>query len=83
MPIKKSLIQTWVFSKWTAFLFVILAGFLIFSWGQRSFAARQAPVQANTGGSPFSSSMRARQSSGTNQRQTTATRDNFDSRVGH
>src|SRR5262245_36621903 len=83
MPIKKSFIPTWVLSKWVAFLFVILAGFLIFSLGQRSFAARQSSDRTGTVGSPFSSRLAARQSSGTTKRQTPANRDNFDSRVGY
>jgi uncharacterized protein (TIGR03437 family) len=74
MPIKRSFIATCVMSKWTAFLFVILAGCLTFSWGQRSFAARHASVQ--------SSRVPARQTSGTTNRQISATRENFDVRAG-
>ncbi len=83
MPIKRSVIATCVLSKWAAFLFVILAGILIFSWGQRSFAARQAAAQAGALGSQFSSRVPASQSSGTTSRQIPATRENFDARAGH
>jgi uncharacterized protein (TIGR03437 family) len=82
MPIKRSFIATCVLSKWAAFLFVILAGFLIFSWGQRSFAARQASVQSGAGGSQFSSRAPAGQSSSATKRQSPATRENFDARAG-
>jgi uncharacterized protein (TIGR03437 family) len=82
MSIKRSFIATSVLSKWAAFLFVILAGFLIFSWGQRSFAARQTAAQAGAGGSPFSARVPASQSSSSTSRQTPATRENFDARGG-
>ena len=77
MPIKKSFVQKWVFSKWAAIFFVFLAGYFIF-WGQHSFAARQVSEQTGV-----SSRVPARQSSNTTRRQAPATRENFDSRIGH
>jgi hypothetical protein len=83
MPIKKSFIARSILSKWAAIIFIILAAFLLCTWGQRSFAARWTAMQTGAGWSPVSARAQARRPSTATRRQVPATRENFDARADH